>query len=404
MKQKLLIIGITMAAAGSEKSFLSFAETIDYDQYDVDLLLAVREGDFLALVPNPIRVTDMGEMGEIFKINRENAKEIILRRYVRGNPMRLAALLPYYIKIKTAKTERERAFAANRLWLKLMSKMPMLDGEYDAALAYWGDHTMFYMIDKVRAKKKIAWLHFDYAEPPREDALYEAYFKKCDRVVTVSESIEKSLKAALPAIADRVVTLENRVDRDRILRDAAEEADFGDDGDVLRIVTVGRICPQKGQDIALGAILRLIREGYPIRWYLLGKADGERDYCAALEKRIDDAGARDAVRFLGTRQNPYPLMRAADIYLQPSRHEGKPIAVEEAKILCRPIVATRYASAGEQLGDCGVLCEITENGICEALKGLLDAPERRTELTERLRKWEAPTPPAPLAMLLSEKR
>ena len=89
--------------------------------------------------------------------------------------------LPDIIKMKRGKPLR--SYAANRIWLKLMAKMPKHAGKYDVALAYWGDHTMFYMIDKVNANKKIAWLHFDYDEPPREDGIYLPYFEKCDKIV-----------------------------------------------------------------------------------------------------------------------------------------------------------------------------------------------------------------------------
>ena len=79
MKKRMLIIGITMAAAGSEKPFLSFAaHAIDYSRYDVDLLLAKREGDFLERIPKEIRVLDMGEMGDIFLLDRKNAYSLIL--------------------------------------------------------------------------------------------------------------------------------------------------------------------------------------------------------------------------------------------------------------------------------------------------------------------------------------
>ena len=168
----MLIVGITMAAAGSEKSFLSFAGSLDYDKYDVDLLLAKKTGDFLPLVPKEIRILEMGNMGELFLIDKNNARKIILRRYLLKNPFRIFELLPYLFRMKKAKNPEARSFAAGRMWLSMMKKMPTFPGNYDIALAYWGDRTMFYMVDKVTAKKKIAWLHFDYSNPPREDALY----------------------------------------------------------------------------------------------------------------------------------------------------------------------------------------------------------------------------------------
>ena len=372
MKQKMLIVGITMAAAGSEKSFLSFAShAIDYNKYDVDLLLAQKSGDFLSLVPPEIRILEMGAMGELFILDRRNAKSIIQRRYLAKNPFRAFGLLPYIIGMKKAKTREARSFAANRMWLHMMETMPDLPGEYDVSLAYWGDRTMFYMIDKVRAKKKIAWLHFDYSRPPREDALYLDYFQKCDKVVTVSAEIERSLKAALPAIADKVITVENIIDREAILAAADAPADFGDDFDGIRLLTVGRICAQKGYDLAVPALARLAAEGYHFKWYIIGQ--GEKDEVSALKAKIQTWGMAEHIVLLGMQKNPYPFMRAADIYMQPSRHEGKPIAVEEAKILCKPIFVTNYTAAEEQMagGGLGVIGEISEDGIYNGMKTLL---------------------------------
>ena len=135
MKKKILVIGITMAVAGSEKSFLSFARhAIDYDKYEVDLLLAKKTGDFLSQIPREIRVLEMGDMGEIFLINRDNASEIIVRRFLLKNPLRAFSLLPHIIKRKLAKTPAEKDFASNRIWVELLKRMPAFDGEYDAAL------------------------------------------------------------------------------------------------------------------------------------------------------------------------------------------------------------------------------------------------------------------------------
>ena len=372
MKQKMLIIGITMAAAGSEKSFLSFARhAIDYDQYEVDLLLAKKTGDFLSQIPKNIRVLEMGKEGEIFLINRDNAARIIARRYLLKNPLRAFSLLPHIIKRKTAKTAAEKDFASNRMWCELLKKMPAWDTEYDVALAYWGDHTMFYMCDKVKAKKKIAWLHFDYASPPREDALYLHYFSKCDKVVTVSKKIEASLKQALPEIADKVMTMENIIDAEDILQRASEPCDLADDFQGIRLLTVGRICHQKGYDMAIPAIARLVSEKHDIKWYIIG--DGEAIDKENLHERIRQYGLQDRVSFLGIRQNPYPYMKACDIYLQPSRHEGKPIAVEEAKILQKPIVVTDYFSAREQMAGYPIyeIAEISEDGIYGGLQTML---------------------------------
>ncbi len=367
--RKMLIIGIVMNAAGTERSFLSFAEKIDYRKYEVELLLAAREGAFLQLIPPQIKVSDMGEYGEIFKITKKNSKQVIKRLFLRKNPFFVLKLLPDIIKMK--KGEPERTYAANRIWLSLMEKMPPHAGKYDVAIAYWGDHTMFYMIDKVKAKKKIAWLHFDYEEPPREDAVYLPYFEKCDKIVTVSREIENSLAAKFPHLAEKIETIENFINEREICEKAKEPCDFRDGFGGVAILSVGRLCEQKGFDLAIPAVARLFREGENIRYYIIGEGEGE--YAAKLRALIAASGAEKCVHLLPRTENPYKYMARCDMYLQPSRHEGKPITVEEAKILGKPLCVTSYKSAHEQLSgvEKSVICEINEEGIYRGIKEIL---------------------------------
>ena len=384
MKKKMLIVGITMSAGGSEKSFLSFAEHIDYEKWDVTLLLAEKKGAFLPLLPPPIKVKTMVD-GEVMEISAANAKKILLEKYVAKNPLRLFTLAFSATRTALANGDK-KVYAKNRLWLAAMKTMKSHPGEYDLAIAYWGDRTMFYTVDKVCAKKKIAWLHFDYRHPPREDALYEKYFMKCDKVVTVSGEIEKSLAEALPAVREKIVTMENIVDAEQIKRLAELGNGYEDGFDGIRILTVGRICEQKGYDIALPALARLKSEGFSFRWYALGENGGE--YAERIRRAVSSLGMAEDFVMLGTTENPYRYIKECDIYFQPSRHEGKTIAVEEAKILCRPILATDYRTAPEQLsgGGIGMICDISGEGIEAAMRKMLSDATLRASFSEKLGK------------------
>jgi len=367
MKKKMIIIGITMNAAGTEKSFLSFAEKIDYNKYDVELLLAKREGAFLHLVPPQIKVTEMGGYGEIFTISKSNAVSIIKKLYLRKNPLFALSLLPDIINMKRG--EPYRTYAAHRIWLRLMKKMPMHSGDYDVAIAYWGDRTMFYAVDKIRAKKKIAWLHFDYDEPPREDAVYLPYFSRCDRMVTVSKAIENSLGERFPQLCGKIETIENFINKREIREKAKEPCGYRDGFSGKALLSVGRLCEQKGFDLAIPAVARLYREGENIHYYIIG--EGDAAYEAKLRALTSEAGG--CVTLLSRTENPYKFMARCDVYLQPSRHEGKPITVEEAKVLGKPLCVTDYRSACEQVEGVknAVVCDISEDGIYNGMKEIL---------------------------------
>lgn len=379
MKKKMLIIGITMNSAGTERSFLSFAQKLDYEQYDVELLLAAKEGDFLCMVPPEIKITDMGKMGEVFKITGKNCCEVITRLFLKKDPFFAFKLLPDILKMR--KGGKERDYAADRIWLKLMKKMPKHEGKYDVALAYWGDHTMFYMIDKVDAEKKISWLHFDYDEPPREDAVYLPYFKECDKIITVSKEIEASVLSRFNELKGKTETIENFINEKEIIEKSNETCDYRDDFDGIAILSVGRLCEQKGFDLAIPAVSRIYREGKNIRYYIMG--EGTEKYKKFLSDVVKENGAEECVVFLPATNNPYKYMARCDVYLQPSRHEGKPIAVEEAKILGLPICVTDYRSAAEQLFkiENSVICEKNSNGIYCGLKEIL--AKKRTKREKR---------------------
>ena len=389
-KTKMLVVGITMNCAGTEKSFLSFLSCLDFDRFDVTLLLAKREGLLLDQLPKEVKIEVMEKYGDMFLLSGKNAAKTLINCFVKENPFTLFEIFPYFVRTLLTKGEK-RSSAATKMWLHFMKKMPDVKEEYD--VAYWGDRTMFYMCDKVKAEKKIAWLHFDYANPRRDDSVYLDYFNKCDSIVTVSKLVDSSLRATLPQIADRTVMMENITNPRQIWDLAAVGETFTDtDFTGKRVLTVGRISDQKGIDLAIPALKRLREDGINLRWYVLG--DGDEDYKKYIAGLLADNGVADMMIFLGTTQNPYGYVRDCDIYAQPSRHEGKPIAVEEAKILCRPILAAHYLSAPEQLEDgrLGVICDICSDAIYEGIKKLLSDEALCDRLSEALRAQEFGNP------------
>ena len=180
--------------------------------------------------------------------------------------------------------------------------------------------------------------------------------------------------------------MENIVDAEQIKRLAGLGKSYDDGYDGIRILTVGRICEQKGYDIALPALARLKREGFEFRWYVLGEKSGL--YAEAISRTAKALGLENDFVMLGTTDNPYKYIKECDVYFQPSRHEGKSIAVEEAKLLCRPMVVSNYKTAEEQLcsGALGLICEISEEGMYSAMKKLLSDAELRCDFSEKLSK------------------
>jgi glycosyltransferase involved in cell wall biosynthesis len=386
-KKKLLIIGIIMNFAGTEKSFLSFADCLDYNKYDVDLMLAKRTGELYSSIPKEINIIEIpdSEYVDMFLLTGKNAFRTIWNCFCKKNPFVIFEILPYFIKILL--NPKKRADTATRLWCRLLQKFHLIEREYDIAVAYWGDRTMFYMVDKVKAKKKITWLHFDYGNPPRDDELYLRYFKQCDSIVTVSNKINQTLVSKFPEIAERFITIENINNPKHIWNLALQGESFPDrifTG--KRLLTIARISEQKGLDMAIDVLSMFRKEEYNIRWYIIG--GGDKTEVDNLKARAVEMGVADMLIILGTKHNPYPYMRDCDIYVQPSRYEGKPITVDEAKMMYKPIVATNYVSASEQLGcgELGIITDINAEAIYRGIRRMLDDTALRDSFTLKLSK------------------
>src|SRR5699024_3747669 len=92
-----------------------------------------------------------------------------------------------------------------------------------------------------------------------------------------------------------------------------------------RFCSVGRFTHQKNFD-QVPVIARLLADkGVKFEWYLIGFGDDED----LIRSKIRGANMEEFVIILGRKKNPYPYMKACDIYVQPSRYEGKAVTVRE---------------------------------------------------------------------------
>jgi glycosyltransferase involved in cell wall biosynthesis len=146
----------------------------------------------------------------------------------------------------------------------------------------------------------------------------------------------------------------------------------------LIIGSIGRLDAMKGHDILLRAIAQL--DG--VRVVILGEG-GQR---VALEKLAVELGVSDHVQLLGWVDNPQAYLPTFDIFAMPSRSEGFPLAIVEAMLAARPVVATRVGSIPEAVidGETGLLVDKDDvEGLTVALRCLRDDSELRFRLGQK---------------------
>ena len=148
------------------------------------------------------------------------------------------------------------------------------------------------------------------------------------------------------------------------------ENGFNDSFNGVRILTVGRLSKEKGQDLTINVLDRLKNEGYKVKWYCIGDGPEKDNY----KQIIKNLKIETDYILLGSKLNPYPFMKQCDIYVQPSRHEGYCITLGEARCFDNPIVTTNFTGAKEQIKNevTGLICDTSEEGIYKSIKDLLD--------------------------------
>lgn len=243
------------------------------------------------------------------------------------------------------KFTKNAACAEQKTWRYVKGFYPNLSQEYDVAIGYLEKSTHYFIVDNVKAKRKVGWIHTDLLTLGLDTHFEEKYLQKLDDVVFVSKIHEARLAQVIPSIKNKVVTVENIISVTAIAELAAAPTIFTFDKEQFNIIFVGRLVKEKGLFQALDALEILHKKGYNFMFYLVGTGGLEHD----LKRYAEEKRIFDKISFLGAMSNPYQFMQQADLFLMTSFYEGKSVALEEAKILNLPIVVTNFKSAIDQV-------------------------------------------------------
>lgn len=361
-----------------EKSLLSLLSIIPIQQYEITLYLLEKKGGFLDYVPDGVKIAEAkwykGIKSIVMQPPQHTARDYAHRRRY----FKLFSFLWAYVV--SQKTGNRFVF-----YKHVFKSVPYHDETYDLAVSYQGptDLIDYYIANRVQAKEKISWVHFDVSKHHINVPLYSTLYRKYKRVMVVSEAAKQQLHRRIPGVAGKTQVFPNVVPYRFIQQMAKEAVPFDDHYDGLRIVTVGRLSPEKGQDVAIEVLYRLRQEGQEVKWYCIGEGKSRQDY----EQRIERYGLNAHFMLLGAKTNPYPYMAKADVYVQTSRHEGFCLTLAEAKCLNKPIVTTNFIGAYEQIdhGRTGYIVQCDATELYGAIRYLLDRKSERTRLTENLR-------------------
>lgn len=377
--KKIIILMPSMFIGGAERSLLGLLETIDYSQYDVSLFLYRHEGEFLKFISDQVHL--LPEIPQ-YRTFDTPIRSLLLGRQIRFGLRRLFSKVVLWLHTKTTGEKRGVWMSMQYTARFLQPLLPDILGEYDLGIMFLGIADT--LINKVQAKKKITWNHTDYDTLfPNRSMDLETY-SKVDAVVSVSPACTEKVRAFYPELANKAITIENTLAGQFIEQCAKEPQTDLPSGGAKALLSVGRFCEAKNFDNVPDICRRLVADGLDVKWYLIGYGGSE----PLILQKIAEAGMQERVIILGKKDNPYPYMRACDLYVQPSRYEGKAVTVREAQLLGKPVVITNYATSASQLEDGvdGVIVPMDNAGCAAGIAALLRDPARMQQLSENCAK------------------
>ena len=401
MKPRIFIAIHYMHLGGAEISLIGLLQALDPKKVDIDLFVYSHEGELMKQIPDYVNL-----LSEIpaYKMFERPMKEVLKKGHLSVLLARLKAKMrmrSYLRKKQTIDGSAIMGFLGEEMSKVVPDINPSV--EYDLAISFLTPHN--FIRDHVRAKKKICWIHTDYTRIDVNSELELPVWDSFNYVASISSDVTKTFLQIFPSLAPKIIEIENILSS-TFVRHRAEETESTDNrqqttgiekltahssqltaNKKINLLSIGRFCEAKNYDNVpdiCKRTLELLKDtNIDIRWYIIGFGTDEN----LIRQKIAEAGMQKHVIILGKKSNPYPYIKACDIYVQPSRYEGKSVTVREAQMLCKPVVVTNYTTASSQIknGDDGVIVPLDNEGCAKGLAEFILDTEKQNHIIEYLK-------------------
>lgn len=379
-KPRIIILMHYMELGGAESALIGLLTAFDYNRVDVDLFIHAHRGPLMAQIP--ARVNLLPEV-KAYSMIEASIKEVVRNGCLSVAWARIKAKMRHR-RYAANLNEAQRALDASEFQYVaecVERYLPDInpDIEYDLCISFMAPHN--YALNKVRANKYLAWIHTDYEAIHINTAQELPMWGGYDYIASISSDVTKSFCKRFPKLSDKIIEIENIIPAELIRNRSDYDVDVFEK-DYVNLLSVGRFCEAKNYDNVPDIAKRMVEAGLNrLRWYIIGFGNE-----ALIRKRIVESGMEKHVFILGKKENPYPYIKACDIYVQPSRYEGKSVTVREAQILCKPVAVTAYPTAPSQIRDGidGVIVPLDNEDCARGLAEFIANKDQQEKMTDYL--------------------
>lgn len=361
MKKRVLFVINSLGCGGAEKSLVSLLSVMDYTKYQVDLQMFRPEGMFIGLLN--LNVSVLPTLPYMKYCNRDSDAKFCLRYLLTRVHTTVGLRMPHNV-------HGQPLHDAQLYWKLAGRAFDPIQQKYDVAIAWGQGNPTHFVAEKVNADKKIAFVNVDYIKAGHNKYFDHPYYEKYDYIASVSNAQQQAMQEVFPDLADRMVTIYDIRNQKLIEKMSEEYIPYSKNPNVKIFATVGRMVSPKGYDLAVGTAKYLKDRGLNFKWYFVG--DGPE--MGKIQSLITQNELQDIVILVGAKENPYPYVKHADVYIQTSKFEGFCLTLAEARALHIPPVSTNFDAVYNQLrdGENGLIVEMNPESIARAIERLLE--------------------------------
>lgn len=374
-KVKLLFVISNINIGGPQKSLLALLDNIDYSIFDVTMLVLKPGGLLKKHYNKNVYFMDTPKIVTAATIPSENTFKY-LKVFIKHGELTMLfdaifSIFKHAVLKKNMNQERQK------FWKKHHMKLPHVNGDFDIAFGILGLST-YTVVDLVDAKSKFHWVRSDTRILNRNIEIDAEYYKKLSGALSVSKETATIFENIYPFMKGKVNVFYNHIPTSFYNKMEYDKSLMSTDEKTHKILTITRLDPLKGIELAIDACEILVKKGYNIRWFVLGGGK----YKNEVIKMIKEKGLEEIFILLGFQLNTLGFIEDADIFVHPSRTEGKSNAVDEAKFIGKPIVVTNYDTVEEQIQNevNGLIVDMNGFEIAKAIKKIIDDNTLRNRL------------------------
>lgn len=378
----IIIIHSNMEIGGAETSLLGLLNSLDYSKYRVDLFLLNPKGELMKMIPKTVNILKTPKCYENLNLPIKN---VFKNGQIFIAVSRIMAKLFAY-NFQKGEVNKNIGYTIKEYSHKYAVKfLPKIKKKYDLGISFIDPH--YILGEKINAEVKLGWMHTDFNEISIDKNEDLKMWNQCDYIVCVSEACKEAFNKKHPELKEKTIVIENILPSN-FVKIQSEKIKVNNEmiknENEVNLCSVGRFSEAKNFDNIAEIFQYIERYGEKVKWYIIGYGNDEEK----IRKSINEKHIEDKVIILGKKENPYPYIKFCDIYVQPSRYEGKAVTVREAQILNKPVIITNFSTAKSQLKDGydGVIVPIDNEGCAKGIVQLIRDKSKQQELIENTKK------------------